>query len=636
MYSEDFIIYPELLYVLPKNSHSPEAIRQILCDHPEVAFVSLAGIDLAGNDTDEKIPISLFLDNIESYLHGGVQTDGSSVVLPGIAKLNDGKVDLLADADVNWYVDYNYEHLDPDTGHPCGTLRIPAYLSHNNKLVCSRSLLRRAIDRFDAELKALFAKHPGLCAQWGFQPEDLQEITLTSATELEFWVRTPDTDVNREQLSVSQGLKEQYWKRTKGMVRTALERSIQLLELYGFEPEMGHKEVGGVKAHLTGAGTLDHIMEQLEIDWKFSSSMQAGDNELFARIFIKEVFRLHGLEASFMAKPMEGVAGSGEHVHVNATARLKSGKKINLFSPADYSKDFLNSIGWSALMGFMKHYETISSFITVSNDAFNRLKPGFEAPTHAVASIGRDIATSSRNRTVLVGLIRSVDSPMSTRFEVRSPNPHTNTYIALAAIFQAMLDGIRSNALRSATELEAEFCKKAGDPAVYLLQDRMYRSEDDIFSDYSDAERDRLFGKPPATVYETLRNLLNQSEGQSMLCDGGVFTDAIISSYARAMLDIWEMELSERIIMTNLERIRACTMLHEDNGNEYDDTVWERIDEIRQALAVTTVDRISLFSEIRKSMNERNLKRVSELQLQMDSQMRKMERLYLDYQMNQI
>lgn len=634
MPSEEFIIYPELLYVLPKNSHAPESIRQILCDHPEVCFVSLAGIDLAGNDTDEKIPIRLFLDNIESYLHGGVQTDGSSVVLPGIAKLNDGKVDLLADSEVNWYVDYNYEHLDPVTGHPCGTLRIPAYLSHNNQLVCSRSLLRRAIDRFDTELKVLFHEHPELCTQWGFQPDDLDEVTLTSATELEFWVRTPGTDVNREQLSVSQGLKEQYWKRTKGAVRTALERAIMLLELYGFAPEMGHKEVGGVKAHLTGTGSLDHIMEQLEIDWKFSTSMQAGDNELFARIFIKEVFRLHGLEASFLAKPMEGVAGSGEHVHVNATARLKNGRRINLFSPADFNRDFLNSIGWSALMGFMKYYETISAFITVSNDAFNRLKPGFEAPTHAVASIGRDLGTSSRNRTVLVGLIRSADSPMSTRFEVRSPNPHTNTYIALSAIFQAMLDGIRCNALREPGELEREFCKKAGEPAVYLRPDRLYRSEDDIFTDYTDEERDQLFGKPPATVYEILRHLVTQDDGQTMLCEGGVFSDLIISSYSRAMLDSWEMELSERIIGTNLDRIRACEMLHEEN--EYDDTLWERIDTIRQTLAVTTVDRISLFSEIRKSLNERNLKRVSELQLQMDSNMRKMERLYLDYQHNQI
>jgi hypothetical protein len=119
-----------------------------------------------------------------------------------------------------------------------------------------------------------------------------------------------------------------------------------------------------------------------------------------------------------------------------------------------------------------------------------------------------------------------------------------------------------------------------------------------------------------------------------MLCDGGVFTDAIISSYARAMLDIWEMELSERIIQTNLERIRHCVMVHEEN--EYDETLWERIDDIRRTLAVTTVERLSLFSEIRKSLAERNLKRVSELQLQMDALMRKMEKLYLEYQMNQV
>jgi glutamine synthetase len=634
MHSENFIIYPELLYVLPKNSHSPETIRQILCDHPEVQFVSLAGIDLAGNDTDERIPIQLFVNNIESYLHGGVQTDGSSVVLPGIAKLNDGKVDLLADVDVSWYVDYNYENLDFVTGYPCGTLRIPAFLSHNNKLVCSRSLLRRAIDRFDTVLKSMFRDNPQLCLQWDFQPEDIAEITLTSATELEFWVRTPDHFGNREQLSVSQGLKEQYWKRTKGAVRTALERAITLLELYGLNPEMGHKEVGGVKAHLTGSGSLDHIMEQLEIDWRFSTSMQAGDNELFARIFIKEVFRLHGLEASFLAKPMEGVAGSGEHVHVNAVAILKSGRRVNLFSPADFELDFLNSIGWGALMGFMKHYDAISAFITVSNDAFNRLKPGFEAPTHTVASIGRDLKTPSRNRTVLVGLIRSADSPISTRFEVRSPNPHTNTYIALSAIFQAMLDGICRNALRKPAELELEFCKKAGEPAVYLRSDRMYRSEDDIFSDYSDTERDHLFGKPPATVYETLRLLLNHNEGQSILCDGDVFSDPVITSFSRAMLDTWEMELSERIIGTNLSRIRSCVKTHQPNP--YDDDIWERINAIRNALAVTTLEQKSLFDEIRQSLTERNLKRASELQRVMDSQMRQMEGLYLDYQHNQI
>ncbi len=636
MQCESFQIRPQLLYVIPVDSHSPDSIRQILQNHPEIRFASLAGIDLAGNDTDEKIPIHLFMDNIESYLHGGVQTDGSSVVLPGIATLNDGKVDLLADSSVAWFIDYNFENCDPDSGLPFGTLRIPAFLSHNGDLVCSRSLLRRACDRFDQEMKKLLAEYPAVCAQWNIKAEDIAQISLTAATELEFWVRTPDREFNREQLSVSQGLKEQYWKRTKGIVRTALEHSIELLELYGLKPEMGHKEVGGVKAQITGGGNLDHIMEQLEVDWKFAAAMQAADNELFTRIFIKEIFRMHALEASFMAKPIEGVAGSGEHVHVNAVAILKDGRKVNLFSPADFHKDFLNEIGWGAIMGFMKHYNVISPFITVSNDAFNRLKPGFEAPTHAVASLGCDIDTPSRNRTVLAGLIRSEDAPMATRFEIRSPNPHTNTYIALAAIYQCMLDGI-SYALTnncSTADLEKEFCKEAGEPSAYLRAEHMYRSEDDVFIKYAEEDRDRLFGKPPANVYETLRTLLHQDDGLSVLCQGDVFTDQILSSYSRAMLDIWEMELRDRLLHNNLIRVRSCVRVH--GQTDYDDALWSEISALRQRLAKDTHEQVCLFNEIRQAMDTKNLRKVASLQMEMDDAMHKLEYLYTRYVRNQL
>ena len=121
----DFHVIPDLLYVIPAEKHSAQDIRNILSAHPEVKFVSLAAVDLMGNDTDEKIPLSDFIDNIENYLDGkAVQTDGSSVVLPGIATLNDGKVDLIPDSKVIWYIDYNYEHLDFETGKPIGTLRI--------------------------------------------------------------------------------------------------------------------------------------------------------------------------------------------------------------------------------------------------------------------------------------------------------------------------------------------------------------------------------------------------------------------------------------------------------------------------------------------------------------------------------
>ncbi len=636
MHTEPITIHHNLLYTIEKDNHQPDMIRQILLDHPEVRFVSMAGIDLAGNDTDEKIPIRLFLENIEGYLHGSVQTDGSSVVLPGIATLNDGKVDFIADLDVNWFVDYNYENLNSLTGLPCGTLRIPAFLSHNGELVCSRSVLRRACENFDQQLKKLLAAYPGCGQVFGFTPDEIESVSLTAATELEFWVRTPDHIITREQLSVSQGLKEQYWKRTKGVVRTALEQAIELLELYGLEPEMGHKEVGGVKAHLTGTGDLDHIMEQLEIDWKYASAVQAADNELFARIFIKEVFRLHGLEASFMAKPIDGVAGSGEHIHVNAVAKLKSGRKVNIFAPIRFDEDYLSPVGWGALMGFMKHYTVISPFISVSNDAFNRLKPGFEAPTHPVASLGVDLQTPSRNRTVLVGLIRSEESPLSTRFEIRSPNPHTNAYLALAALYQCMLNGI-THALtsgRDSKDLEKEFCKQAGEPAVYLREDRVYRSEDDVFIKYSDEQRDELYGKPPASVYQTLRLLLHEDEGLSILCGNDVFSDRIITSYSKAMLNVWEMELHDRLLQDNLTKVQSYQAVH--TVSDYDEGLWNEIETLRRRLAKDNYDQVCLFNEIRQALETKNLRQAARLQIEMDDLMRKLELLYDQYLRNQL
>lgn len=132
----------ELLYVIKPSQQTKETLLQLLADHKEVQFVSLMGVDLAGNDTDEKIPVNIFLHDIDKFLTGSAaQTDGSSVVLPGIATLNDARVDMEVDKDVNWYVDYNYEHFD-EKGRMVGTLRMPCFLTHNGEYVDSRSLLK--------------------------------------------------------------------------------------------------------------------------------------------------------------------------------------------------------------------------------------------------------------------------------------------------------------------------------------------------------------------------------------------------------------------------------------------------------------------------------------------------------------
>ena len=63
----------ELLYVIKPEQQNEQDLRALLSLHPEVKFVSLMGVDFAGNDTDEKIPVQLFLDDISSFYHGKIK-----------------------------------------------------------------------------------------------------------------------------------------------------------------------------------------------------------------------------------------------------------------------------------------------------------------------------------------------------------------------------------------------------------------------------------------------------------------------------------------------------------------------------------------------------------------------------------
>ena len=334
----------ELVYVIPAGQYGKEGVLALLEQHPEIKFVSLVGIDLAGNDTDEKIPISVFFDDYDKFFNAtAFQTDGSSVVLPGIAILSNARVDIKADPSVSWFVDYNDDNIDPETGKPVGTLRIPSFLRHATGYIDSRSILRNTCDYVSDQVLALVKQYglPGTSVN----VDDIEKIVLTTATELEFWVKTPSQDVATRLLSASQKLQEQYWQRTHGVVRTALEQTIERLEKYGLEPEMGHKEVGGVKAQIDDSGKLTFVLEQLEVDWKFANDpVQTADNEIAARIIVREVFRENGLEVTFQAKPIHGVAGSGEHTHFGIGAIMKNGKFVNLFNPSDMKSDFLSVV----------------------------------------------------------------------------------------------------------------------------------------------------------------------------------------------------------------------------------------------------------------------------------------------------
>ena len=634
------MIIDRMLFNIPADKHTEKEIGDLLNQHKEVKFVSLVGLDIGGHDTDEKIPVELFIKDMGKFLEQGVQTDGSSVMLPKIAELNNAKVDIIPDLSVNWYVDYNFAHITEDTRLPVGTLRIPSFLIHNDHTeVGSRVILRNAVNAFKRELRELLEKNQYVFEYMDISSADeIEDIVLTAATELEFWVKTPDDKADREQLSTSQILKEQYWKRTIGPVRTALEKTLMVLDRYGFKVEMGHKEVGGIKAKLGSSGDYDHVMEQLEIDWGYSSALQAADNENQVKYVVKDIFRAHGLDVTFMAKPMEGVAGNGEHTHIGVSAKLKSGKTVNLFAPKKMEDDFLNPVGFGALMGILKNYEVMNPFIASSNDALNRLKPGFEAPICIVTSLGHSARIPSRNRTVLIGLVRDTQNPLSTRFELRSPNPKSDTYLVLASAYLAMLDGISAalSSKKTPKELEASLSKKAGEEDFYLEKQRAYRSEMDVFEEYIQDERERIFGKAPVTVWENLKAFhLYPDKTKVLLNNEDVIDRVTLESYEEATMAAWATELHNRIIPNTMAIVRECKKLHADHEcTDFDMLNWKVIQGLRIYLGQDEIVSKSLLTRIKLALDGENYDEASALQIEMQAKLQELVDTYIEYKKN--
>ncbi|MGL5327641.1 MAG: glutamine synthetase [Peptostreptococcaceae bacterium] len=628
----------KLLYEVNPQKYSYNEIKDILLSNKNIEFVSLMGVDLGGNATDEKIPVEVFLKDIEGFLDSGIQTDGSSVELNEIATLNDAKVDLIPDKNVKWYVDYNYEHIHLQTNLPVGTLKIPSFLIHNNKKVCSRGVLERAVNNFNESMMDIFKQYPHISKNLGIESaEDIEKIVLTAATELELWVKRPEDEADLEKLYISQSLKEQYWKRTRGVIRTSLEKTLKVLQLMGVEPEMGHKEVGGINSSVSIDGNIKHAMEQLEIDWKYSTPLQAADNELIIREVVEDIFSLHGLKVDFKAKPLQGVAGSGEHTHVGASVKLKNGEIKNLFSPQVMTDDYMSKVGYGALMGILRNYEVLNPLVTSSNDAFNRLVPGFEAPVCIVTSLGHSYDSPSRNRSILIGLIRDLKNPLATRFELRAPNPLSNTYLVLAGLYQAMLHGIKAVAMSelSTKELEKELSKEVGEESFYLDTYRAYRDENDVFEHYTQEERNARYSIAPATVYENIKNLKINEHKIEVLTQGGVFTEEILKSFESDILDKWNKELSYRIIEDNAAIIKECKKIHtEENMDALDELQYSSIDLLKKELMKNTMSRKSLFTAIKEALESGDYETASKLQLKMNDKMKEIQERYINYKKN--
>ncbi|MFJ1626243.1 type I glutamate--ammonia ligase [Marinilactibacillus psychrotolerans] len=186
------------------------------------------------------------------------------------------------------------------------------------------------------------------------------------------------------------------------------------LEDLGFEIEASHHEVAP---------------GQHEIDWKYANAVEACDNIQTFKLIVKTVARKYGLHATFMAKPIFGINGSG--MHCNMSLFNENG---NAFFDEKGPLQ-LSETAYKFLAGLMDHAPAFTAITNPTVNSYKRLVPGYEAPVY--------IAWSGRNRTPMIRVPES--RGMSTRLEVRSVDPMTNPYLALAVMLKAGLDGIKRN-----------------------------------------------------------------------------------------------------------------------------------------------------------------------------------------------
>ncbi|PWK15620.1 type I glutamate--ammonia ligase [Tumebacillus permanentifrigoris] len=187
---------------------------------------------------------------------------------------------------------------------------------------------------------------------------------------------------------------------------------VLVLEEMGFEIEASHHEVA---------------VGQHEIDFKYSDAVTAADNIMTFKLVVKTIARKHGLHATFMPKPIFGINGSGMHCHQSLFI-----KGENAFY--DESDELgLSKTAKHYLAGILAHARSFAAITNPTVNSYKRLVPGYEAPCY--------IAWSAKNRSPLVRIPAS--RGMGTRVEVRNPDPACNPYLALAAMLQSGLDGIK-------------------------------------------------------------------------------------------------------------------------------------------------------------------------------------------------
>ncbi len=350
-----------------------------------IRFVQLQFTDIIGAVKAVTIPIH----QLEGSVRHGTWFDGSSI--EGFTRIAESDQYLMPD--MNTFAEIPWQQ----GSGPRGTARVicDVFTPRGEPFVGDpRHVLRRQVDR---------ARRLG--------------YVVNTGPELEFFLFRRDEDGKIAPLPHDQA---GYFDFSTDLAQEVRQDMVDALEAFGIKVEAAHHEVA---------------VGQHEIDFEYADALRTADNAITFKFALKAVAQQHGLYATFMPKPIQGINGSGMHTHQSLWT-IDEGR--NAFADPD-SRYGLSDVARSYMAGILAHARGMIAVLAPLVNSYKRLVPGYEAPTYL--TWGR----TNRSALIRVPMVSPGKSIEGTRIEVRCPDPSSNTYLAFAAMIAAGLDGLEKH-----------------------------------------------------------------------------------------------------------------------------------------------------------------------------------------------
>lgn len=208
---------------------------------------------------------------------------------------------------------------------------------------------------------------------------------------------------------------------------------------------------------------------------RHAEALSMSDAITTAKLIIKQQAYESGCHASFMPKPLAGEDGSAMFL----CQSLFDHDGNNVFWGEDDEKYHLSDIAKHYMAGILAHAREISAITNPTVNSYKRITTGGDSvPQYATWGL--------RNRASMVRIpVYKPGKQLSTRIELRSPDPMANPYLVNAVTLAAGLDGIERK-LELPPEATAETLKLTDRQMVeagYTPLPRSLKETLDVFED---------------------------------------------------------------------------------------------------------------------------------------------------------